>query len=103
MGKEKVCRLDELGEGTVRRVVLGTRAVALVRCAGKLYAFADTCPHKGGFLSEGQVHAGRGELICPWHRFRFRLADGASVTNPELVARTYPVSVEDGDVVIGLP
>jgi len=101
MAEQKICRLDELADNTVRRLKLGERPIAMVRCGGKLYAFADACPHKGGFLSEGTLHAGRGELICPWHRFRFRLADGASVTNPELKARTYSVRVENGDVLIG--
>jgi len=102
VAEQKICRLDELAENTVSRVAVGPRAVALVRCAGKLYAFADSCPHKGGTLSEGRLQAERGELICPWHRFRFRLTDGASVTNPQMVARTYPVRVENGDVLIGL-
>ena len=102
MAEQKICRLEELADNTVRRVELGPRAIAIVRCGGKLYAFADACPHKGGYLSEGTLHAGRDELICPWHRFRFRLSDGASVTNPAMKARTYPVRVENGDILIGL-
>ena len=102
MREAKACRGAELAENSVRRVSIEGRAIALVRCGGQLYALADSCPHKGGYLSDGHVHAGRGELICPWHRFRFRLSDGASVTNPEMRAHTYPVREQDGDILIGI-
>jgi nitrite reductase (NADH) small subunit len=102
VSKARVCRTDELPDGAVRRFVVEGRAIALARCDGTLHAFADACPHKGGWLSEGQLHTGRRELICPWHRFRFRLDDGASVTNPAMVARRYPVRVEGDEVFIEL-
>jgi nitrite reductase (NADH) small subunit len=97
------CRLDELADGTARRVMVGPRALALVRCGERVFACLDSCPHKGGYLSEGWVSVERGELICPWHRFRFHLESGASVTNPALVVPTFPVRIEDGQVKIELP
>jgi nitrite reductase (NADH) small subunit len=97
------CRLDEIADGTARRVMAGQRALAIVRSGERVFACLDSCPHKGGFLSEGQVSAKRNELICPWHRFRFHLETGASVTNPELVVPTFPVRVEEGQVVVELP
>lgn len=97
------CRLDELQDGTARRVMAGQRAIALVRCGDDVFACLDSCPHKGGYLSEGMVSVGRRELICPWHRFRFHLESGASVTNPELVVPTFQVRVEDGQVLVELP
>lgn len=59
-------------------------------------------PHRAGPMSQGTVSTGRMELICPWHRFRFDLRTGASLTNPELVNETYPVAVENGDVFVGI-
>lgn len=103
MRSETACRLDELADGTARRVMVGGRALALIRLGGRVFACLDSCPHKGGYLSEGLVSAKRGEVICPWHRFRFDLASGASVTNPELVVPTFPARVEDGRVVVELP
>ena len=95
-----MCDIGELPNGTVKRVDIDGRSFAIANCKGKIYAFTDRCPHKGAFLSEGQVHEGRAELICPWHRFRFALDGGASVTNPDLVARTWPARVEAGEIVI---
>ena len=97
------CRLDELEDGAARRVLVGPRALALVRCGERVFACLDSCPHKGGFLSEGMVSVARNEVICPWHRFRFHLETGASVTNPELVVPTFPVRIENGQVLVELP
>ena len=94
------CGLDELADGTVRLVTLARRKVALCRVGDDVFAVQDACPHFGGPLSGGRVSGKRRELICPWHRFRFALADGCSVTNPALAAKTYPVSVENGRVYV---
>ena len=97
------CRLDELGDGTAKRVMVGQRPIALVRCGERVYACIDACPHKGGYLSEGRVSVARQEVICPWHRFRFRLETGESATNPELVVETFPARVENGEILVDLP
>ena len=60
--------------------------------------FAAACPHKAGPLWEGQVSVKRCEIVCPWHRFRFDLRSGKSVTYDKLVARTYPVAIRNGQV-----
>jgi NAD(P)H-dependent nitrite reductase small subunit len=98
-----VCQLDELAPGTARRVMVGSRPLAIVRTGTGVYACLDSCPHKGGYLSEGVVNAARNEVICPWHRFRFHLESGASVTNPEMIVPTFPVRIVDGQVVVELP
>ncbi len=103
MRVETVCRLDELAPGTARRVMVGQRPLAIVRSGENVYACLDSCPHKGGYLSDGVVSVARNEVICPWHRFRFHLESGASVTNPELVVPTYPVRIVDGQVQVELP
>jgi nitrite reductase/ring-hydroxylating ferredoxin subunit len=97
------CRFDELTDGAVRRMTLERRTIALVRNGERVYAVLDACPHKGGSLSDGQVSAARCEIICPWHRFRFDLDTGKSVTNSELGVRTFPARVEDGQVLVVLP
>ena len=97
------CRLEELADGKALRVMVGERPLALVRSGGRVFACLDSCPHKGGFLSEGMVSVARNEVICPWHRFRFHLETGASVTNPELVVPTVPVRIENGQVLVELP
>jgi NAD(P)H-dependent nitrite reductase small subunit len=97
------CRLDEVSDGTAKRVMVGQRPIALVRCGERVFACIDACPHKGGYLSEGLVSTSRLEVICPWHRFRFRLESGESATNPELVVEMFPARVENGEILVDLP
>jgi len=78
------------------------RKILLLRVDDDVYAFQNACPHKGGPLDEGCLHVGRREIICPWHRFRFSLATGASVTNPNLVAPTFPVEIRDGAIYVSV-
>lgn len=102
MTKTTVCRLEELADGTARRVMIGSRPFAIVRSGDEVYACLDACPHKGGYLSEGMVSTKRKEIICPWHRFRFHLESGASVTNPELKVPVFTARVEDGQIIVDI-
>jgi nitrite reductase (NADH) small subunit len=96
------CKQADLDDGEILSVTVGSVSIAVARCGEQVYAIHDNCPHKGGPLSEGVVSLRRVEIICPWHRFRFALATGKSVTNPEIAVRTFPVQVVDGDIVIEL-
>jgi nitrite reductase (NADH) small subunit len=98
----KVCRVDDIADGTALLVKAKQRKIALARIGSEIFALQDSCPHKGGTLSEGRVHSGRCELICPLHFFRFDVRTGASVTNPELVAPTFPVTISEGDVYVDI-
>src|SRR6266851_5605208 len=85
------CRVDELvpGEGK------------LVELDGKYFAIDDVCPHMGGSLSEGAVQ--QGIVTCPWHGWRFRLADGAWADSPRVKIGAYPVHEADGSVQLEFP
>ena len=98
----KVCRFDDIADGTALLVTAKQRKIALARIGAEIFALQDSCPHKGGTLSEGKVHTGRYEVICPLHFFRFDVRTGASITNPELVAPTFPVTISDGDVYVDI-
>lgn len=95
-----VCRLDALEEGAPTLVTARGRKIVLARVGDEVFAMRDACPHNGASLSCGWISAKRRELICPWHRFRFDLRTGASVTNPALLNETQPVVVEDGNVIV---
>ena len=62
-------------EGRVRSVTVGGRSVALTRCAGRLGALENHCPHQGGPLGEGSIEDGL--LRCPWHGYDYDPVTGA--------------------------
>lgn len=96
------CRRQDLVDGQILEVTAGSVSLAVAQCDDKIYAIHNVCPHKGAPLCQGTISLRRGEIICPWHRFRFALATGKSATNEEVAVRTFPVRVVDGDVVVDL-
>jgi len=42
-----------------------------------------------------------GEIIrCPWHLWEFDIATGRCLVDAEARVKTYPVSIENGDVIV---
>ena len=73
-----VCRLEELKDGAGRSFDAAGVRVAVFRNGAEVFALSGWCPHSGGSLGHGWVEDG--EVVCPLHRWRFRLADGRCTT-----------------------
>jgi 3-phenylpropionate/trans-cinnamate dioxygenase ferredoxin subunit len=110
-------RLAEAPVPGAKRVLdVGGHQVGLFNVAGSYYALADRCPHRGAPLcSRGEivgeilVEAGKVALVgegeylrCPWHKWDFEIATGASPVAPWLRVRRYPVRVEGVELVVTL-
>ncbi len=74
--------------------------VLLVRSGGELRAWADSCPHVGCPLSNGDL--ADGVLTCPCHNARFDARTGGMLSPPSLddLSR-YELSERDGRVLVG--
>lgn len=55
-------------------IVKGKR-ICLAMHRGEFFAVQDACSHQGESLSKGQINY-LGEIICPWHNYRFQLSSG---------------------------
>jgi nitrite reductase (NADH) small subunit len=91
-----VCRVGDVPEGEGRTVEVRNKLIAVFCQGGTYYAIDDVCPHMGASLSGGYVE--NGIVTCPWHAWRFRLADGAWADSPRIKIGCYPVRVENGVV-----
>ena len=76
----KVAMTDEIAPGQARRVEVHGKRLALFNVDGSFYALDDTCPHRGGPLSEGAI-AGE-EVTCPWHGSKFNIRTGEVLGPP---------------------
>jgi len=93
--------LDDLPPGTAKRVDVGTRRVALVRCDDSVYAIGDTCSHAEVSLSEGEVYCDEREIECWKHGSTFSLETGEPQSLPATRAvPVYDVEIEDGKIVV---
>src|SRR5262249_18155294 len=91
-----VCQETDLTPGIGKTVEVAGKLIAIFLIDGKYFAINDVCPHMGASLGEGSVEAGI--VTCPWHGWRFRLADGAWADSPRIKIGCYPVRVVDGNV-----
>ena len=96
-----VCRVGELKDGEGKTVSVGGKLMALFNDGGQFRAIDDMCPHMGASLAGGFVEDGI--VTCPWHYWRFRLADGAWADNPRIRIGCYPVHVVGDEIRLELP
>ncbi len=96
-----VAKGTNIPEGGSIVVNVRKKDVAIFRISGVLHAIDDMCPHMGASLSGGFVEDGC--VTCPWHYWRFRLADGAWADNPKVKLGAYPVHEVGDEVQLELP
>ena len=116
-----VGRLEDFPERSVTVVRAGRVEVGIVRWDGDaVYALRNVCPHAGGPVCAGRlgpkvVAAAPGRpslavdqaapvIACAWHGWEFDVRTGEAVASasPHMRVRTYPVSVEAGEVRVGV-
>jgi nitrite reductase (NADH) small subunit/3-phenylpropionate/trans-cinnamate dioxygenase ferredoxin subunit len=95
-----VCRVADLPEGKSRAFKIGDKLVAVFCQSGEHFAIDDVCPHMGASLTDGEVEGGI--VTCPWHGWRFRLADGVWADSPRVKIGCYATRVCDGMVQVSL-
>ncbi len=98
---QTVCKVGDVMPGEGRTVQVGGKLIALFQVDGQYFAIDDTCPHMGASLSGGYVE--KGIVTCPWHAWRYRLADGAWADNPKIKIGCYAVRVEGDQIQIQTP
>ena len=97
----KVADLNTLPPGKSACVVFGEERVALFNVGGTVHAIADTCSHRGGPLSEGEIEGTA--VTCPWHGASFDLQTGAALGPPAMQGvKSYQVEVKGNDVLLSV-
>jgi len=98
----KVAEIKDVPPGKSACVDFGGEKVALFNVGGTVHAIADTCSHRGGPLSEGEVEGTT--LTCPWHGATFDLKTGAALGPPATQGvKRYQVTVKGNDILLSAP
>ena len=111
MTRYEVCPVSELQPGERKLVEVDGLSIGVFNVDGEFYALANVCPHQLAPLCEGRITGEtvapavgeyetirEGEVIqCPWHGWKFNIADGTSAFNPHLSTRTFEVTVESAE------
>jgi nitrite reductase/ring-hydroxylating ferredoxin subunit len=93
-----VAKVGAIPEGEGITVVLDERLVALFCSGGQYFAIDDLCPHMGASLGAGAVEDG--VVTCPWHAWRFSVADGTWCDNPRIKIESFEVRVVGEEIQI---
>ena len=86
--------------GKPQLVVIGEIRICLARAEDSFYAVGDKCSHNGESLSKGQINF-IGEIVCPWHGYRFSLKSGRCA-DPYPDIPTYPIQANEEGFFIGI-
>ena len=101
----RICGVDEVPVGEVRRFELDHRPFAVANLGAEGYRVVDAiCSHAHYFLDEGEVDVDDRTIECPKHGSTFDLNTG----KPRTLPATQPVEVfsaeiEGDDVMIEVP
>jgi nitrite reductase (NADH) small subunit len=96
----KVASEADLSDDAGLAVKAGDTTLALFRVEGRCYAIENACPHRGGPLAEGDLE---GHLVhCPWHGWTWDVRTGLNPRQPTGKVACFPVTVEDGSVMVDI-
>ena len=93
----KVVALHDIPKLGSRPVRSAKGEIAIFRTEDdRVFALHNSCPHKGGPLSQGIVYGDK--VACPLHNWRISLVDGQAEEPDEGHTACFAVKVEDGAV-----
>ena len=93
---------DRIKEDVPQLIILDGIRICLVLHDGVFRAVQDACSHNGQSLSKGKVNY-LGEIVCPWHGYRFDLGTGRPCDSSSPDLKIYPVKTDDTGFYIGVP
>lgn len=97
----KIVALQDIPRLGSRVVRSAGKEIALFRTEDdRVFALHNSCPHKGGPLSQGIVYGDK--VACPLHNWRISLTDGQAEEPDEGHTACFAVKVEDGMVYLGI-
>ena len=93
----EVLNASDLPVGRIKVVKIDDRTVAVSHTANGFFATDNTCPHRGGPLSDGDLLGE--EIVCPWHLWGFDVRTGLCPGNADYSIATHEVKL-DGDRIL---
>jgi toluene monooxygenase system ferredoxin subunit len=92
--------LDDVWEGEMRAVSVGSVDVVLCNVDGQVHAYEDRCPHLANPLSDGELQDD--VLTCAAHEWVFDARTGTGLNPKDACLQRFPVRI-DGDRIFVRP
>jgi nitrite reductase (NADH) small subunit len=91
----------EIPDGERKIVQVDGLSIGVFHHNGQWYALRNSCLHRGGPVCTGTLVGDT--LTCPWHGFQYNVTNGELLVDPAAHLATYPIFIEDGQVVLQVP
>jgi 3-phenylpropionate/trans-cinnamate dioxygenase ferredoxin subunit len=82
-------------------MIVSHKRICLVLIKDQFFAIQDKCSHNGDSLSKGSINF-LGEIVCPWHGYRFDLSSGREVGERSRDLITYRIKEDKNGLYIWL-
>lgn len=100
LARINVGKINDIKEGSLKKVMIGSDPVALYKVDGGIYATTNICTHEQCELDENHTIQGE-EVECTCHGSRFNIKTGANTLPPAAEPlKTYHVSIEGDEVFV---
>lgn len=91
--------VKDISDGKMHVFDIDGNKVSVALAGGQLYAFGDTCTHRGCSLAKGKLEGTT--VTCPCHGSQFDITSGSVVHGPATQpVRSLAVEVKGDDVLI---
>lgn len=101
MSWTKICPLNDIPKLGSRVVRTEKAEIGIFRTEDdRVFALNNSCPHKGGPLSQGIVYGDK--VACPLHSWKISLETGKAEEPDVGETACYQVKVEDGIVYLAV-
>lgn len=97
--KVEVATLSEISVGIGKKVKVAGEEIALFKQAdNSIHAIQNSCPHKGGPLSEGIVSGEH--VFCPLHDWKINVKNGVVQAPDQGCVKRYDVEIIEESIFI---
>jgi nitrite reductase/ring-hydroxylating ferredoxin subunit len=88
-------------ENNIGVVEVDGKKICIAKNNDHLFAFAHTCPHAGGLLSDGYIDSS-GNIVCPIHRYKYDLKNGRNISGEGYYLKNWPIEVRPDGVFVAM-
>lgn len=92
--------ISKVPKNTISQLLVEETRIAVSNESDQLIAFDEKCPHQKALLVNGSCKDG--QIICPWHQYRFNCENGRNESTGEGVLKIYPTKFEGGQWFVGI-
>lgn len=88
-----------IAPGRIVKIQIDDLRICLSRIGEAFFAFEEKCPHMSEDLGKGRINP-FGEVVCPWHDYRFSMKSGEESDKRCRDLKTYELSWEEGQLFV---